>query len=161
MHSHFSENPEPSISSTSITLALREAKRLHRIAKSDALSSSLPVLRRLLSAGVLRNTTLPQAFRARSSLQRKHFLRLLALEAGFSSWEAYRPALMCINPSELDSFIVLEKGWAFVHNWFPSEEQAQAQVAKVGGRVLRIGSHAVALTPQQVEDHYKFGGSHG
>jgi len=85
----------------------------------------------------------------------------LANEAGFLSWETYRPALCSIPPSELDSFILLERGWAFAHNWFPSEEQTQAQVAKVGGRVLRIGRHAVALTTQQVDDHYQFGGSHG
>lgn len=161
MRSHFSEKSELPIGSSSVALVLREAKRLHRAAKSDFLFSALPVLRRLLSASVLRDTTLPEAFRARDSLQRKHLLRLLAVEAGFSSWETYRPALSSIQPSELDSFIVLERGWAFVHNWFPSEEQAQAQVTQIGGRVLRIGRHAVALTDQQVEDHYKFGGSHG
>lgn len=158
MHAHCVEGPERPVGNASINLALREAKRLHRGAKSDALSSSLPVLRRLLSAGVLRNTTLPKAFHARSGLQRKHFLRLLALEAGFPSWETYRPVLMTIHPSELDAFLVLEKGWAFLHSWFPSEEQAQ--VAKPDGRVLRIGSHAVVLTPQQVEEHYRFGGRH-
>ena len=160
-HSHRSENPALPMGRSSVALVLREARRLHRIAKSHSLSSSLPLLRRLLSAGILRDTTLPEAFRARASLQRKHLLRLLAVEAGFLSWEAYRPALSSIQPSELDSFIVHEKGWAFVHNWFPSAELAQAQVAKVGGRVVRIGSHAVALTAQQVEDHYKFGGNHG
>lgn len=158
MHAHCVEGPERLISNASIGLVLREAKRLHHGAKSDALSSSLPVLRRLLSAGVLRNTTLPKAFHARSGLQRKHFLRLLALEAGFPSWETYRPILMTTHPSELDAFVVLEKGWAFLHNWFPSVEQAE--VAKTGGRVVRIGSHAVVLTPQQVEDHYRFGGRH-
>ncbi len=158
MHAHCVEGPERPVSNASIALVLREAKRLHRSAKSDALSSSLPVLRRLLSAGVLRDTTLPNAFRARSTLQRKHFLRLLALEAGFSSWETYRPALQNTHPSELDAFIVLEKGWAFIHNWFPAEEQAQ--LAKADGRVVRIGNQAVVLTPQQVEDHYRFGGSH-
>ena len=107
---------------------------------------------------MLPNTTLPNAFRARSNLQRKHFLRLLALEAGFSSWETYRPALKNTHPSELDAFIVLEKGWAFIHSWFPSEEQAQR--AKADGRVVRIGNQAVVLTPQQVEDHYQFGGRH-
>ncbi|MES2819678.1 MAG: hypothetical protein V4812_11920 [Pseudomonadota bacterium] len=156
MQSRVSENPELTNHSSSAVIVLREAKRLHRIAKSGSLSSSLPLLRRLLSAGVLRDTTLPEAFRARSGLQRKHFLRLLAIEAGFSSWEKYRPALSSIQPSELDSFIVLEKGWAFIHDWFPSEEHAQAQVDKVGGRVLRIGRHAVALTVQQAEQHYQF-----
>ena len=161
MRTHHSEDPGLPTGSSSVALVLREAKRLHRIAKSDSLSSSLPLLRRLLFAGVLRDTTLPEAFRARGSVQRKHLLRLLAIEAGYPSWETYRPALSRIQPSELDSFVVLERGWAFVHNWFPSEEQAQAQVAKVGGRVVRIGRHAVALTAQQVEDHYKLGGRHG
>lgn len=160
MRSHHSESPQLPICSTSVDLVLREAKRLHRIAKSDSLSSSLPQLRRLLSAGVLRNSTLPELFRTRDSLQRKHFLRLLALEAGFSSWEAYRPALSNVQPSELDSFVVLERGWAYIHHWFSSEQQAQAQVSKVGGRALKIGHHAVALTVQQVQDHYKFGGYH-
>ena len=72
---------------------LREAKRLHRAATSDALSEALPVLRRLLAARAVPACPLQALFRDRASLQRKHVLRMLAFEAGHASWEAYSQAL--------------------------------------------------------------------
>ncbi len=153
MHTRISDHQKPAVEATAIALVLREAKRLHRLAQSDSLSSSLPALRRLLGTQVLRNMSLPQAFRLRSTVQRKHLLRLLAIEAGYASWEEYRPALVDVLPSALDHFIVLRDGWAFAHSWFASEQQAQTQVASAGGRVVRIGHHAVALTPAQIEQY--------
>lgn len=140
--------------SPSVALVLREARRLQRAAQSDSLSTSLPVLRRLLAAGLARSVSLPFAYRMRADLQRKHFLRLLALEAGFASWDAYRPVLEQAPPSDLEPLLLLSKGWALAHHWFASTSEAQAQVDRMGGRVVRIGSHAVALTPEQA-DHYR------
>lgn len=149
-----SEKQPSAVEHPSITLTLREAKRLHRLAQSDSLSSSLPVLRRLLAAQVMRNLSLPDAFRRRSAVQRKHLLRLLAIEAGYRLWEDYRAALVDMHPSALDHFIVLRDGWAFAHSWFASEQQAKAQVTEAGGRILQIGKHVVALSAEQVE-HYR------
>jgi hypothetical protein len=53
--------------------------------------ATLPVLRRVLASGAIRHDSLPEAFRRRGELQRKHLLRTLAVEAGFESWEAWRP----------------------------------------------------------------------
>ena len=72
---------------------LRVAKRLHRAAVSSSLAESLPVLRRLLAAQVIRGLTLPQLSQRRSLIQRKHLLHTLAIEAGFLNWDAYRGAL--------------------------------------------------------------------
>ncbi|MCB2034182.1 MAG: hypothetical protein KDF57_13060, partial [Ottowia sp.] len=65
--------PLPDSSSTpfdAAPLVLREARRLHRAARSDQLSTALPVLRRLIAEGVLAGTSLPQLHRARHTVQR-------------------------------------------------------------------------------------------
>lgn len=149
MHPFLPEPHPVPAGSPALAIVLREARRLQRLAQSDALSSALPPLRRLMAAGVLRGTGLPQAFRTRDRLQRKHFLRLLALEAGHPSWEAYRPTLEHVPPAALAAFALLERGWGQTHQWFASESQARAHVAQAGGCVLRIGQQAVALTAQQ------------
>ncbi|MDM0111356.1 hypothetical protein QTI66_04300 [Variovorax sp. J22R133] len=141
----------PFTESASAALVLREAKRLHRAATSDSISTSLPVLRRLLGTEVLRGVALPEAFRRRATLQRKHFLRLLAAEAGFESWERYRPALCHVAASELEHFKVLQKGPAFAKHWFANEREARDHEAKFGGRTVRMGCQAVVLTPALVE----------
>ncbi len=121
------------------------AKQLHRAAASDSLALSLPVLRRLLSAGVLHGITLPQLRRQRTIVQRKHLLRLLALEAGFPGWEAYREALACMAVEQVAHFDMLRGTASQLNLWFSSPAETQAHVDRHGGRLVPVGAQAAVL----------------
>lgn len=143
--------PRPSSSSAAIapgeaaSLVLHEARSLHRAANSDSLSRSLPVLRRLLATGVLHGMPLPELHRQRATVQRKHVLRMLALEAGFPGWEAYRAALAHMKADELPHFDIVWRGAGYPNHWFASLDEAQAHAARHGGRVMRVGAQAVVM----------------
>lgn len=126
-------------------LVRRQARRLHRSAASASLSTALPVLRRLVTAGVFPGTSLKDMFRRREMIRRKHLLRLLAREAGSNSWENFHPALIQLDPRAVDHFWIDECGYAFLNLWFPNEPAAQTFAAANGGRVLRIGAQAVVV----------------
>lgn len=129
---------------------LREAKKLHRAATSESLAESLPILRRLLSTQVIQNMTLPELSQQRNMVQRKHVLRTLAMEAGFSGWEAYRGALVSMNPSALEQFDVLRRNAGYPNHWFSTLQEAERHVAAHGGRAVRVGQQAVVFveTPE-------------
>lgn len=124
---------------------LREAKKLHRAAVSQSLSESLPVLRRLLSAQVIRGLTLPELSRRRGMVRRKHVLRTLAVEAGFSSWEAFRGSPSSVLSESLRRFEVLERKAGYPNLWFSSFEEAERHAAINGGRAIRFGQQAVVF----------------
>lgn len=126
-------------------LVRREARRLHRSAASASLSIALPVLRRLIAAGIFPGNSLKDLFHGREAIRRKHTLRLLARESGFDSWESFSPTLIGLDPRAVDRFRIDECGNAFLNLWFPNEPAAQTFAAANGGRVLRIGAHAVVL----------------
>lgn len=126
-------------------VVLRQARRLHRSALSGSLSTALPVLRRMVTVGVFPGFSLKELFRCRGMIRRKHVLRMLAREARFASWEAFRPALHRWDPSAADHFEFEESGYAFLNLWFSNEQQAQEFVAKNGGRVFCIGAQAVVV----------------
>lgn len=126
-------------------LVRREAKRLHRAATSNSLAAALPVLRRLLAAGAITNSTLPGLFRRRHIVQRKHVLRTLAVEAGSPSWEAYRRTLDHEDVRHLASSAIVEMGCAKLNLWFSSEPDAARFALQHGGRVVRVGMQACAL----------------
>lgn len=126
-------------------IVLREARNLHRAANSDSLARSLPVLRRLLATGVLHGMALPELHRQRGTVQRKHVLRMLALEAGHPSWEAYRVALAHMTADELPHFDILRRHAGYPNHWFSSLDEAQAHAARHGGRVMRVGHQAVVM----------------
>lgn len=130
----------------SVDLVLREARRLHRAAQSDSLSTSLPVLRRVIAAAVVPISNLPELFRNRTTLRRKHLLRTLALEAGYPSWEIFRPSLDLMHLSELEHFAVIEKGWANLNLWFSTESNAQAHASEHGGRAMCVGNQGVVVS---------------
>jgi len=93
----------------------------------------------------MRTASLPELFRRRKIVQRKHLLRMLAAEAGYPSWEAYRPVLDQIDGCQLASFAVLEKGYANLNLWFASETEAHWYAAQNGGQLVRVGQQAVVL----------------
>ncbi|HPK33801.1 hypothetical protein [Ottowia sp.] len=144
--------PLPDSSSTpfdAAPLVLREARRLHRAARSDQLSTALPVLRRLIAEGVLAGTSLPQLHRARHTVQRKHLLRLLAAEAGHTSWEAWRPALRHALPQDLLHLRL--HGSGTFNTWFATEDEARRAMHGREGRLVRVGWHAVWLAPGSLQ----------
>ncbi|MEK8034735.1 hypothetical protein AACH06_28285 [Ideonella sp. DXS29W] len=126
-----------------IDIVLRQARKLHLAAKSDSLSSAMPVLRRIHAAGIFPSKTLFALHRERGSIQRKHLLRLLAIEAGYPDWERFRPELAHWSPEALEHFKVADEWTPYLNAWFASEAQASAYAQAHGGRVVRYGPHAV------------------
>jgi hypothetical protein len=124
---------------------LKEAKRLHKAAASEQLALSLPVLRRILASEALQRISLPELRRHRSIVQRKHILRMLAAEAGFNSWEAYRQALAGMAPEQLAHFDIARHQAGQLNLWFSTLAQAQAHAALHGGRALQVGRQGVVL----------------
>lgn len=139
----------PTASST--LLVLREARRLHRAAASDSPSISLPVLRRVLAAGAAPTRTLPNLFRARNTVQRKHVLRTLAVEAGYGSWEEYARALPLLDMQQLQLALHAERGASRLKLWFASEAEAAQFASEHGGQAVRVGKQAVVLPQPRVE----------
>ena len=124
---------------------LRVAKRLHRAAVSSSLAESLPVLRRLLAAQVIRGLTLPQLSQRRSLIQRKHLLQTLAIEAGFLNWDAYRGALAETPHDPPLPFDVHTGAAGYPNLWFSSLAEAEAHAARHGGHAVRHGQQAVVF----------------
>lgn len=142
---HISPHGSRVAPASSTDVVLREAKRLHRAATSDVLSDALPVLRRLLAAHVVAVHTLPLLYRARATVQRKHVLRMLAIEAGHGSWEKYSEALPQLDPQVLLQALASERNPATLKLWFASEAEATRYAARHGGRTTRIRKQAVVL----------------
>jgi hypothetical protein len=130
---------------TALDLVLHQARRLHRAAQNGALLQAMPALRRAYTAGVLPGRSLGTLFRERQQLQRKHFLRTLAVEAGHPDWEHYRRALASMPPQALDD-LKASDGWhGFLNHWFSTETEAQDHARRHGGTVHRIGMQAVVV----------------
>jgi hypothetical protein len=128
---------------------LREAKRLHRAATSDALSEALPVLRRLLAARAVPACPLQALFRDRASLQRKHVLRMLTFEAGHASWEAYSQALSGLDSQSVVLSVAAQRSTAILKHWFMGEQQAAQFASAHGGLVTRVGHQGAVVWPVQ------------
>lgn len=124
---------------------LREARRLHRVAKSGSVSEAMPIIRRIEKAGVCFGQSISSLYNERHTLQRKHFLRLLAIEAGYQSWEAYKPILMAqkVGTSHTPDFD--KKVLSTLNLWFSSEQEAQSYADQHGGEVLKYGEQAVVI----------------
>lgn len=126
---------------------LREAKTLHRQAKSDSLSCSLPVLRRLLNTNVLIGLTLPELKKDTTIVQRKHLLQMLAVESGHKSWADFKHALE--NMFESDqmqlpySLELKQAGYPTL--WFSQSSEAHAYASENGGKVVIVGKQAVCI----------------
>ncbi len=106
---------------------------------------SLPALRRVLATGTLQDISLPELRRRRSMVQRKHILRTLAIEAGYSSWESYRQELSHMETAELTHFDLIRPAAGYPNLWFPTSAQAAEHAGTHGGRAVRVGSHGVIV----------------
>jgi hypothetical protein len=143
-----SSSPVPPVPCASAAeLVLRQARKLHRAAASDNLAFVMPALRRVHAAGVFPDRPLSTLYRERRSLRRKHFLRALAIEAGFPDWERLRPKLDQMRPESFDHFKLSGEWFGLLNTWFPDEAQARAFAHTHGGRVLRFGSQALVVAP--------------
>ena len=132
---------------TALALVLRQARKLHRAAQSSSLLLAMPALRRVHAAGIIPNSALSRLFRDRNDLKRKHFLRTLAVEAGFAHWEDFRPHLDQMPPEAFEHFNGADERSAVLNLWFSNEAQAQAYASVRGGRVLRFGTQALVIPP--------------
>jgi hypothetical protein len=135
-----SQNPD-----SAAEIVLRIARNLHRAVNASALAISLPVLRRLLTTKTLTEISLPELHRCRDIVQRKHVLRMLAVEAGFNCWEDYRHALDDMNADQVSHFDQLARSAGYPNLWFSTYEEAQDYAWENNGRAMRIGSQAVVL----------------
>lgn len=124
---------------------LREARRLHRVVLTDALSRSLPVLRRVLLSNTLHGMSLPELYRNRNIVQRKHILRTLAIEAGFQSWETYRATLGTMKIGQLEHFDMIQHRIGYLNFWFSTLDEAKEYALLNGGSPMRVGQQAVVV----------------
>lgn len=135
--------PAPT-SVSAVEQALRQARSLQRAAQSDTLTQSLPAIRRAHGAGVFAELSLSALHRQRHLLQRKHFLRTLAAEAGFVSWEAYLPTLRSQTPQAYGHYTG-GRDYGYPNAWFSTLAQAETYAAEHGGHVLRYGEQAMVV----------------
>ena len=140
-------NPSKTLPNTksAVESLLREARRLHRAAKMGSISSALPALRRLHAAGVCPGSSVSMLYKERQTLQRKHFLRTLAVEAGYSCWEKYRPLLQTLPEDSLSQLKPDGYTVSKLNLWFSSQLQATQYVEVNGGRVLCYGRQAIVI----------------
>ncbi|PUA30783.1 MAG: hypothetical protein B0W54_01260 [Cellvibrio sp. 79] len=126
-------------------MVLRIARNLQRAAYSESKIIALPVLRRLLATATLTAISLPELYRSRDIIQRKHILRVLAVEAGFKCWEDYRHALDTMSVDQLSHFDHLRRTAGYPNLWFTNYDEAQVYAQENNGNALRVGSQAVVL----------------
>lgn len=124
---------------------LRVAKSLHRAARSESRLQSLPILRRLISSETFRQISLPELHRRREIIQRKHILQMLALEAGYASWAAYKKGIND-KPAEQQLHYSLALRYAGYPNiWFRSFAEAEQYATEHGGQPIAVGQQAVVI----------------
>jgi hypothetical protein len=128
-----------------VALARRMARTLQRAAQKGELTVALPVLRRLLKHEVVPVMALPELLRQRHVLQRKHFLWLLAVEAGYANWDTYLQGLQKQEPAALAPLQVKASGAGVLKQWFANEADAQQFAQAHGGEVVVMGDQAVVI----------------
>jgi hypothetical protein len=142
MHTEI-QSQSSTITQTAADVVLRIARSLHRAAYSDSLSVSLPILRRLLTTLTLTAVSLPELQRHRDVIQRKHILRMLAVEAGFTAWEDYRHALNRMSVDELTHYEYVKGSLGYPNLWFSTYEEAQTCAKEQSSRAVRAGTQAL------------------
>lgn len=133
-----------------VSYLLREAKKLHRAAGSDSRLKALPILRRLLSTQTFRKLSLPELYRQRDSVQRKHILHMLAVEGGYSTWSSYKQQIGEMAIEELKHPSQMLRNSGYPNLWFSSMKEAEEYSVKEGGIPIPVGTQAVIIpyTPE-------------
>lgn len=142
---HFQPQNLQSNPESAADMVLRIARSLHRAAYSESKVISLPVLRRLLASATLTAVSLPELHHHRDIIQRKHILRMLAVEVGYKCWEDYRHALDSMKVDELSHFDHLRRTAGYPNLWFSNYDEAQDYAKENTGYALRVGEQAVVL----------------
>ncbi len=132
-----------------LQLWLREAKVLHKSAKSSSLADSLPVLRRLLEAKILVNLSLPELKRCTEIIQRKHLLNLLAVENGGSSWAEFKKLIEIAPQGTMLPYSVELKKAGYPVLWFSTSTEANQYCDTHGGKVVQVGDQAAVVPEKQ------------
>lgn len=132
---------------SAVEQALRLARTLHRASKDATLLVAMPAVRRAHAAGAFAELPLSTLYRQRHLLQRKHFLRTLAVEAGFASWEDYLPTLRD-QPAQPPEHYSTGLEFGYPNAWFSTHAQAVAFAEEHGGRVVRYGQQAMVARPE-------------
>jgi hypothetical protein len=124
----------------------RHARRLLRRAREDNVSTALPVVRRLLAAGVTRAKTLADLHETRADIQLKHVLNMLAVELGHVGWDACKPALDTHDPAIIDRYRFDAGAFGdYEKVWFPTAAPAREWQREHGGYIVEYGDQAVAI----------------
>ena len=132
-----------------LKLILRVAKSLHRAARSDSRPHSLPVLRRLIASETFRHISLPELYRQRMTIQRKHILHMLALEAGHLNWLDYKKKVETHPEAQPLDYNLALKHAGYPNIWFTSLPEAERYAAAQGGQPIAVGKQAVVIPFQE------------
>ena len=124
----------------------RHARGLLRRAHADSTSTAMPVVRRLLAAGVTRAETLAQLHETRADVQLKHILNMLAVELGHFGWDACKPVLDTRESAVIDRYR-FDVGAFGDHEkvWFAGADIAREWQREHGGYIVEYGDQAVAI----------------
>jgi hypothetical protein len=124
----------------------RHARRLLRRAREDTMSAALPVVRRLLAAGVTRVETLAELHQTRADIQLKHVLNMLAVELGHVGWDACKPVLDTREPAIVDRYRFDAGAFGdYEKVWFANAAEAREWQREQGGYIVEYGDQAVAI----------------
>jgi hypothetical protein len=124
----------------------RHARRLLRRAREDNMSAALPVVRRLLAAGVTRVDTLAGLHQTRADIQLKHILNMLAVELGHVGWDACKPVLDTREPAIIDRYRFDAGAFGdYEKVWFANAAEARDWQREQGGYIVEYGDQAVAI----------------
>ncbi|MFJ9452700.1 MULTISPECIES: hypothetical protein [unclassified Herbaspirillum] len=124
----------------------RHARRLVRDGRADQPSKALPVLRRVIDAGLMPELAVTDLYNVRETLQLKHILHTLARELGFASWDVCKQDIDRCDTTALDRYRFEQGQFGdFEQNWFPDEPTARAWQQENGGYIVNYGRQAVAI----------------
>ncbi|AMM14423.1 hypothetical protein AX768_10245 [Burkholderia sp. PAMC 28687] len=125
----------------------RHARRLLRLARGESTSTAMPVLRRLLAAGVMREaTTLTQLHEKRAAIQLKHVLNMLAVELGHFGWDACQAVVDTQAPAVIDRYRFDAGAFGdYEKVWFASAAESREWQREHGGYIVEYGDQAVAI----------------
>ena len=124
----------------------RHARRLLRRAHADNTSTAMPVVRRLLAAGVTRAGTIAELHKKRTEVQLKHVLNMLAVELGHFGWDACKPVLDTREPAVIDRYRFDAGAFGdYEKVWFAGAGAAREWQREHGGYIVEYGDQAVAI----------------
>lgn len=135
------ENP----CSPTIKLLLREAKKLHKASRSESISKSLPVLRRLIASKVLINISLLELRKNQTLVKRKHILHMLAYEAGYCSWTEYKQIVEIPHEKNVEHYAISLGEAGYPNLWFSTLKDAENYAVLNGGNPIPVGEQAVVI----------------